>query len=70
MLLALWSLRNVRSILLRVLWLFPEHCSDTLLIATAHLHERLSLCQSCFAVVFYERKHLSCSTLCVPHDVC
>lgn len=23
-----------------------------------------------FAVVFYERKHLSCFILCMPHDVC
>ena len=73
MLSALWSLRNVRSILSRVLRLFPEHCSDTFLIATAHLHgqcgQRLPLCQSCFAVVFYQRKHLSCSILCVRHDV-
>ena len=73
MLSALWSLRNVRSILSRVLQLFPEHCSDTFLIAMAHLHgkcgQRLPLCQSCFAVVFYQRKHLSCSILCVRHDV-
>ena len=73
MLSALWSLRNVRSILSRVLRLFPEHCSDTFLIATAHLHgqcgQRLPLCQSCFAVVFFQRKHLSCSILCVRHDV-
>ena len=47
---------------------FPEHCSDTLLIITARLHDqcsqRLPLCQSGFAVVFYERKHLLCSILC------
>ena len=60
MLSALWSLRNVRSILSRVLRLFPEHCSDTFLIATAHLHgqcgQRLPLCQSRFAVVFFPKK--------------
>ena len=81
MLTALWSLRIVRSISPRVLRLFPEHCSDTLFIVTAHLHDqcgqRLPLCQSCFAVVFYERKHLSCFVylynhvfvrhLCRPH---
>ena len=73
MLSALWSLRNLRSILSRVLRLFPEHCSDIFLITTAHLHgqcgQRLPLCQSCFAVVFYQRKHLSCSILCVRHGV-